>query len=340
MSRFACILTTQFLLLLAVTCSPQPADENPQPARRDASYEQRRLGMEGIVLSNLPEPSRVLLRFPLYAGSNLLIGQGAHGDFTHFGPLSEALDFLVEEGTPLLAVRSGQVERVISHHTEGGLEEYHKTMGNLIEIRHDDGTIALYLHLKPNGSRVSPGQRVNEGTHIGDSGNTGYSSTPHLHLHIWANDSRTNSIPMFFRTSAGPLRLVEGLEYTSPAYSSEGTALPTSIEAPPRGIYSQAYQILADIANTNSSLSNACIACTRWISNARADLQKDWQQITREAQAGNRSAQKTLEWIMKRTDLSRHPDLARVLDPKNPYHDIVYSGLLIWWSITGSTGDK
>ncbi len=324
------------LLACVLACSRQYADPEEIAVTRDAAWEQRQLGMENIVLSNLPAPSRVFLRFPFYAGSNLLIGQGTESDFTHFDSLSQAIDFLVEEGTPILAIRSGQVERVVSHNTEGGLEEYHKALGNLVEVRHEDGTIAMYLHLKPHGSRVVQGQMVHEGDHIGDSGNTGYSSTPHLHLHIWANAARTNSIPIFFRTAKGPIRLVESLEYTAPEYDPDGRALPEKPLTPVPGLYASAWTRLAELVNGTANLSNASVAFTRWISNAMPNLKTNLQEITREARAGNRDAQKTLAVIMARKDLSRYPDLARILDPKNPQHPIVSAGLLAWWSISGT----
>ncbi|WP_419901400.1 M23 family metallopeptidase [Kiloniella sp.] len=41
-----------------------------------------------------------------------------------------------------------------------------------------------YLHLKKNGVLVEIGERVERGQVIGLSGNTGYSTAPHLHFHV------------------------------------------------------------------------------------------------------------------------------------------------------------
>ena len=51
---------------------------------------------------------------------------------------------------------------------------------NEIEIKHSDGTYAAYSHLKYKGTFVKKGEKVKKGQLIGLSGNTGWSSKPHL----------------------------------------------------------------------------------------------------------------------------------------------------------------
>ena len=51
-------------------------------------------------------------------------------------------------------------------------------------IQHDDGTLGEYMHLAPSGVRVSVGQKVARGDELALSGNTGFSSTPHLHFQV------------------------------------------------------------------------------------------------------------------------------------------------------------
>jgi murein DD-endopeptidase MepM/ murein hydrolase activator NlpD len=74
---------------------------------------------------------------------------------------------------------------------------------NFVLIRHDDGTLAHYCHLKKNGVLVKVGQQVETGQPIARSGNTGFSSGPHLHFCIFKTRSgrERESIPVRFRTT-------------------------------------------------------------------------------------------------------------------------------------------
>ncbi len=51
-------------------------------------------------------------------------------------------------------------------------------------VLHDDGTLGEYMHLAPAGVEVQPGTPVNRGDELALSGNTGYSTTPHLHFQV------------------------------------------------------------------------------------------------------------------------------------------------------------
>ncbi len=107
-------------------------------------------------------------------------------DFTY------SIDFLLSEGTEIIASRSGIITKIKSNGKENysgkdmkkGEEAYKKHM-NEIEIEHDDGTFASYSHLKYNGAKVKVGQRTEQGQVIGLSGNTGWSSSPHLDFSVY-----------------------------------------------------------------------------------------------------------------------------------------------------------
>src|SRR3569832_1051789 len=55
---------------------------------------------------------------------------------------------------------------------------------NWVLVLHDDGTLGEYMHLAPAGVEVQPGTPVNRGDELALSGNTGFSSTPHLHFQV------------------------------------------------------------------------------------------------------------------------------------------------------------
>ena len=60
--------------------------------------------------------------------------------------------------------------------------EYKRT--NFVLLLHDDGTLGEYMHLSPSSVQVQPGERVERLQPIALSGNTGFSSTPHLHFQV------------------------------------------------------------------------------------------------------------------------------------------------------------
>lgn len=56
--------------------------------------------------------------------------------------------------------------------------------GNHVLIQHEDNTVAVYAHLRQASVPVKVGQRVSAGEQLGQVGNTGNSSEPHLHVHL------------------------------------------------------------------------------------------------------------------------------------------------------------
>lgn len=70
--------------------------------------------------------------------------------------------------------------------------------GNVIKIRHDFGVSTVYGHLSK--IRVKAGQKISRGEWIGDSGNTGRSTGPHLHYEIRVGGAPIN--PMTFIKAA------------------------------------------------------------------------------------------------------------------------------------------
>ncbi|MDF3078655.1 MAG: hypothetical protein K0S09_2544 [Sphingobacteriaceae bacterium] len=121
-------------------------------------------------------------RYPYQNWLPFKISQGPGGTFSH--KHSFAYDFAMPVGTPITAAREGIVALVKNDSGLGGADEALTDKANVIAIMHPDGTIANYIHLKKGGALVKEGQWVHKGQIIGYSGNTGYTTGPHLHFEV------------------------------------------------------------------------------------------------------------------------------------------------------------
>lgn len=153
-----------------------------------------------------------------YQGGARLVIQADFGKFSHQpGSADEhAIDWDMPVGTPVLAARAGTVVALRSDADAGGEDLRYKNCYNYIILRHDDGTFAEYCHLRKDGVLVKLGQMVKEKECIGLSGNTGFSSRPHLHFSVFQTiDGKTRrTFPIQFKTSGGKVEtLVEAKEY-------------------------------------------------------------------------------------------------------------------------------
>ena len=141
---------------------------------------------------------------PFSAGRNFPITQAFPDAATHQTLDSVyAVDFSMPVGTDILAARDGVVFDVAAHNYRGGLDlSRDGQAANISRILHDDGTFSLYAHLNWNSIRVKPGDRVRAGQYIADSGNTGFTSGPHLHFSVQKNSGLTiESLPIVFKGS-------------------------------------------------------------------------------------------------------------------------------------------
>lgn len=85
-------------------------------------------------------------------------------------------------GTPVIAAKSGIVERV---------QKSNSSYGYMVLIDHEDGYKTRYAHLVAGSILVSVGQRVEAGQTIGKVGSTGNSTGPHLHFEvIWQGETQ------------------------------------------------------------------------------------------------------------------------------------------------------
>ena len=74
--------------------------------------------------------------------------------------------------------------------------------GNVVIIDHGGNQFGYYAHLKPFTVAVKPGARVKAGDVLGEVGNSGDSSEPHLHFHVMnsADPSVADGIPVVFES--------------------------------------------------------------------------------------------------------------------------------------------
>lgn len=105
-----------------------------------------------------------------------------------WGRMHEGIDMAGPVGTPIHVTGDGVV-------TFAGRQGAY---GNLIKIRHELGTETRYAHL--NRIHVKVGDRVSQGDRIGDMGNTGRSTGPHLHYEVRMNGRAVD--PMSFIKAA------------------------------------------------------------------------------------------------------------------------------------------
>lgn len=133
---------------------------------------------------------------PFRKGASIYVSQGYHGGITHKGLSAYAIDFPVPSGTPIHAAREGIVVGAQGSSNIGGMSPEYRQHANYVIIEHSDGTMGNYYHLKQGGALVRIGQKVAQGDLIGYSGNTGYSSGPHLHFSVSKVDPVSMRRPM------------------------------------------------------------------------------------------------------------------------------------------------
>src|SRR5690606_36117537 len=125
---------------------------------------------------------------PIPARTAFSITQAFNGNYSHHGASGRyAIDIGMPIGTGVRAARGGEVVKVQDVHGEGGNSKAFRSQTNNIYILHDDGTFGIYAHLRKGSALVRPGQRVRSGQLIAQSGNSGYTTAPHLHFAVLRN---------------------------------------------------------------------------------------------------------------------------------------------------------
>jgi len=134
--------------------------------------------------SSIPKTGTGILSWPL---QKIIITQYfGDTDFSTANPQiysghgHDGVDFGASIGTPVLAALGGEVVGVANTDSYPGCYSF----GKWIMIKHPNGLSTLYAHLSVQGVQV--GDTVQTGQIIGYSGNTGYTTGPHLHFGVYA----------------------------------------------------------------------------------------------------------------------------------------------------------
>jgi len=125
-------------------------------------------------------------RMPWTCGDTYTCSSGNHTS-NHDGKDEYAYDFAMPIGTTLRAMRPGTVLRVRKVSLPGdscynGGGSACANYANTVEVKHADGSVALYMHLSTISA--TKGAHVERGDVIGKSGNSGWSTGPHLHVQV------------------------------------------------------------------------------------------------------------------------------------------------------------
>lgn len=164
-----------------------------------------------------PEPATSPYIVPFQVGTERWLSQsncdGFHNELDWF-----AYDFDMPIGTPILAARGGTVTWIQEQYEDGDHDFYHS---NTVQVTHEDGSFAQYLHLTRDGALVEVGDDVSQGQVIGMSGYTGMTG-PREHLHFvvfeFLNANGRKSLPVTFRNVSDPQPLVAGDAYLALPY--------------------------------------------------------------------------------------------------------------------------
>jgi murein DD-endopeptidase MepM/ murein hydrolase activator NlpD len=161
---------------------------------------------------SIPKEGSTVLSWPL----NTILITSPYG--SRWGKFHYGLDFRASIGSSVKAMATGVVEGT------GDTDVACKgaSFGKWVFIRYNNGLSSTYGHLSSISATV--GQKVNAGDIVAQSGNTGSSTGPHLHVAVYASDG--------VKVDTVPSKACNGKIFTQPisalsAYLNPGLYLPT-----------------------------------------------------------------------------------------------------------------
>lgn len=174
-------------------------------------------GTESYFLEDGTSARKTFLKTPLkYARVTSGFGNRFH-PVLQYQRAHNGVDYGTPTGTPVWAVADGTVTK--AGWDNGG--------GNRVCVKHAMSFETCYLHLSKIS--VKPGQRVPQKTVLGESGNTGLSTGPHLHFGMMRGGKWVNPLSQNFpRADPLPKALVEHFRETVAPLASRLAATPVA----------------------------------------------------------------------------------------------------------------
>ena len=137
--------------------------------------------------SKIPKYGKGILKYPL---DNVIITQyfgntpfSSKNPQVYNGSGHNGIDFGIKVGTPILSATEGTVLGTGDTDTACNGVSY----GKWVLVKHNNGLSTLYAHLSV--IQVKEGDVLRSRQQLGLSGNTGYSTGPHLHFTVYASDA-------------------------------------------------------------------------------------------------------------------------------------------------------
>lgn len=174
---------------------PDPVDGELRVARARAAMEEAaRLASESQGLLTLADDLASFARTnqdltrsvpsicPLAVGSFVLTSPfgGRTSPFTGAADFHSGIDLAAREGTPVVA--PGDARVVFAGRFPLSRNVRWWRYGNVVVLKHGDRYVTIFAHLE--SIDVRRGQQLKRGERLGSVGNTGWSTSPHLHYEV------------------------------------------------------------------------------------------------------------------------------------------------------------
>jgi len=164
-----------------------------------------------IASYRLPLPARGIFLYKLRVKRLLQgipsdqIGQVGHyktatSPDSHIACFKHAVDFLVPDGTAVIAMREGVIEEIHDDSHSFGDGPQFRNQLNYLTISHTNLETSQYCHLLKNSVKklgLKVGDQVKEGQLIGRVGKTGWTDRDHLHVIVFTPNAK---LPFGFKS--------------------------------------------------------------------------------------------------------------------------------------------